>query len=264
MASSTFDQSLGHILMDRVTNLLVSYSPTYTKSREQAFPLEANSEGGAISGGDSYYEDFTDGLQRFVQAMALKTGGATGAALILSLSGGDGKDPPDDSDDELDAQEDETEASGPSILSYAVPSDEAKDQLPGPTVLADAEAPTSVGADVNDGFHADVKSLLTFVREVGDDTPKLPVATANSASVRYNDEDSDGDDGDGDDGDGDDGNDGDGDDDDDGNGGVIGGTNSSEQHEVIGAMDETELEYPTYGTGESILASVAPTTDTSA
>jgi hypothetical protein len=141
--------------ISQVQDLLVAYTPTYTSTLEQAYPLESLKE--PVSGGDAYYEDFSEGLRRF----ALARGGAEATALVIA---GGADLVPDDSDDELDADEGAHggayKSSEPesSILAFAVGS--GAGSITGAIVDRAVEARP-------ENFHADVKSLLAYAKQVG-------------------------------------------------------------------------------------------------
>lgn len=178
-----------------IRDLLVSYDPTYTKSREQAFPLESMEE--PVSGGDAYYEDFTEGLRRFVASRTgsaqTKTGGSAGGVFVLTLSGGSAADVLDDpSDDELDApddggdnedNEDNDDQDGQcgcgsgrtdqSILAFQRSADEKGQAAEGgaPAGRPSVSSSTSAGKSIStaaDSFGDEIRSLLAFVQNVGD------------------------------------------------------------------------------------------------
>lgn len=154
----------------QVQDLLVSYTPTHTRSQEQAYPLEMLKE--PISGGDAYYEDFTDGLRRFAQARSLVLGGAAGAAIVLDLTekGGGGADPMNgggESDDELDAQAPPARVTGGST------SDSTTGGAPGRASDGSAFLVSPITSAVVDraatgsSFRDGVRSLYAYAKRVG-------------------------------------------------------------------------------------------------
>lgn len=253
--------------ISQVEDLLVSYDPVHTKSQEQAYPLETMAE--PVSGGDAYYEDFTDGLRRFTQARLLTLGGADAAALIMSIGPTDGKgtDPMNDSsDDELDVSEafdSISRISSPaeeSILAFTIGTDrEAPNNVKGGTSAATApEASPITNAIVDktaadEEFCDDVKSLLVFMKQAESPSVKDIPEGWTAANGRY----------------------------DGGNGDVIAGDscggqsavwsngdstfdddkNSDAKSATYGAMDETEQESTAYDGEETILSAIVNTSD---